>query len=154
MTAKMEDEENTKEQLIKEIKLLKKRIKELDDSESLRKQAEEELQKARDELEKRVEERTADLTKVKEELAIQAWGLEKANEGIKVLYKEREDLLNKFKDLSLKDALTELYNYRYLVERLTSELKRAQRYSLPLSIVMMDIDYFKSIKRKLRCELF
>jgi diguanylate cyclase (GGDEF)-like protein/PAS domain S-box-containing protein len=110
-----------------------------------RKKSEEELRKAHDELERRVEERTADLTKAKEDLAIQARGLEKANKGLKVLYKERGGLLNRFKDLSLKDTHTELYNYRYLMERLASELKRAQRYTSPISVIMLDIDYFKSI---------
>jgi len=56
-----------------------------------------------------------------------------------------KDLLNRLKELSVKDPLTGLYNYRYLEERLSSEFKRAQRYVLPLSAIMMDIDYFKSI---------
>lgn len=48
-------------------------------------------------------------------------------------------------DLSLRDTHTELYNYRYLMERLESEVNRARRYVLPLSVIMLDIDYFKSI---------
>ncbi|MEW6087846.1 MAG: diguanylate cyclase [bacterium] len=56
-----------------------------------------------------------------------------------------KELLIKLKELSLKDSLTGLYNYGYLTERLSSELKRARRYILPFSIIMMDIDYFKSI---------
>ena len=55
------------------------------------------------------------------------------------------NLLDRLKELSLKDAHTGLYNYRYLMERLTSEVKRARRYVLPLSVIMLDIDYFKSI---------
>ncbi|MGD0335997.1 MAG: diguanylate cyclase [Candidatus Omnitrophota bacterium] len=86
-----------------------------------------------------------ELKKAKEKLETQAWGLQKANEGIKLLYKERDDLLNTLKDLSLKDANTELYNYRYLMERMKSELERAKRYVFPLSLIMLDIDYFKSI---------
>lgn len=58
---------------------------------------------------------------------------------------DNQELVSKLKDLSLKDAHTELYNYRYLIERLTSEIKRAKRYTFPLSIAMIDIDYFKSI---------
>lgn len=56
-----------------------------------------------------------------------------------------KDLLNRLKELSVKDPLTGLYNYRYLEERLSSEFKRAHRYVLPLSVIMIDIDYFKSI---------
>ncbi|MFH1287416.1 MAG: diguanylate cyclase [bacterium] len=58
---------------------------------------------------------------------------------------KNKELLNKLKELSLKDSLTGLYNYRYMNERLSSELKRARRHGLPFSIIMMDIDYFKSI---------
>jgi len=56
-----------------------------------------------------------------------------------------KDLLSRLKELSVKDPLTGLYNYRYLEERLSSEFKRAQRYVLPISVIMIDIDYFKSI---------
>jgi diguanylate cyclase (GGDEF)-like protein len=58
---------------------------------------------------------------------------------------DNKNLINRLKELSLKDPHTELYNYRYLIERLISELKRARRYVFPLSILMLDIDYFKSI---------
>jgi diguanylate cyclase (GGDEF)-like protein len=58
---------------------------------------------------------------------------------------ENERLIGRLKELSLKDSLTGLYNYRYLIERMSSEFKRARRYILPLSIIMLDIDYFKSL---------
>ena len=54
-------------------------------------------------------------------------------------------LLKRLKEISLKDPLTGLYNYRYLKDRLSAELKRAKRYILPLSVIMLDIDYFKSV---------
>jgi len=58
---------------------------------------------------------------------------------------DNKNLINRLKEFSLKDPHTDLYNYRYLIERLTSELKRARRYFFPLSVLMLDIDYFKSI---------
>ena len=58
---------------------------------------------------------------------------------------ENKNLVSRLKQLSLKDSLTGLYNYRYLIERISSEFKRAKRYILPLSLLMLDIDYFKSI---------
>ncbi len=58
---------------------------------------------------------------------------------------ENKMLLDKLKDVSLKDSLTGLYNYQYFLERVSSELKRAKRYILPLSIMMIDIDHFKAI---------
>lgn len=58
---------------------------------------------------------------------------------------DHKSLLNRLKELSLTDAHTELYNYRYLIERLSVELKRAIRHIFHFSIIMIDIDYFKSI---------
>jgi len=51
----------------------------------------------------------------------------------------------KLKSLILQDPLTGLYNHRYLEKVLRSELSRARRYASPLSIIMIDIDYFKAI---------
>lgn len=44
---------------------------------------------------------------------------------------------------SLRDALTGLYNRRYLEENLHRELQRCERRGLPLSVLMLDIDHFK-----------
>jgi two-component system cell cycle response regulator len=43
------------------------------------------------------------------------------------------------------DALTGLYNRRYFLENLTQEIQRAQRYGVPLCLLLLDIDYFKRI---------
>ena len=45
----------------------------------------------------------------------------------------------------LTDALTELYNRRYLTRRLEEEVARAQRYAHPLSCLFADVDHFKRI---------
>jgi two-component system, cell cycle response regulator len=47
--------------------------------------------------------------------------------------------------LSITDALTGTYNRRYLMEQLPRELERCRRYGYPLSVLMCDIDYFKTI---------
>jgi diguanylate cyclase (GGDEF)-like protein len=44
---------------------------------------------------------------------------------------------------AITDGLTGLYNHRYFYERLNQEMARAQRYGLPLSLLMIDIDDFK-----------
>jgi diguanylate cyclase (GGDEF)-like protein len=44
---------------------------------------------------------------------------------------------------AITDGLTGLRNHRYFYERLAQECKRAQRYRLPLSLLMVDIDDFK-----------
>ena len=47
--------------------------------------------------------------------------------------------------MSTVDALTELYNRRYLMGRLTQEIKRARRYNTAVSTVLFDVDHFKSV---------
>jgi diguanylate cyclase (GGDEF)-like protein len=81
------------------------------------KQAEERLQKASDDLEKEVMNRTSEL--------------KKANENLE--------------QLSITDDLSGLYNYRYLIRSLDSELRRAIRYHCTLALLLMDIDYFKNL---------
>ncbi len=44
---------------------------------------------------------------------------------------------------AIRDALTGLYNRRYLDETLSRELRRAMREQQPLGLVLLDIDYFK-----------
>lgn len=46
-------------------------------------------------------------------------------------------------ELSIRDYLTEVFNCRYFYERLEEEIKRAERYKNTLSLIMLDIDYFK-----------
>jgi diguanylate cyclase (GGDEF)-like protein len=80
-------------------------------------QAKEGLKRARDDLEVEVKKRTAELVKAR----------------------------NRLQELSTTDELTGLYNYRYLIFSLESELERTLRYKRSLSLLMMDIDYFKSL---------
>ena len=47
--------------------------------------------------------------------------------------------------LSITDPLTGCYNRGYLNEHFYYEIKRAQRYSRPLSVVLADIDHFKQV---------
>ncbi|PMQ01989.1 MAG: hypothetical protein CBR30_03075 [Dictyoglomus sp. NZ13-RE01] len=49
------------------------------------------------------------------------------------------------KKLSITDHLTGLLNRRRLEEILSIEMKRAERFSHPLSIIFLDIDHFKLI---------
>jgi len=45
----------------------------------------------------------------------------------------------------MKDIQTGLYNHYYLAEIIETEFYRARRYGHPLSLIMLDIDYFKSV---------
>ncbi len=58
---------------------------------------------------------------------------------------ELEKLNVKLEEMVVTDGLTNLYNHKYIYERLEKEIKGAKRYSKPLSIMMFDIDFFKKI---------
>ena len=53
--------------------------------------------------------------------------------------------INKYKELSLTDHLTGLYNKRYFLMRLREETSRALRHRKTLSLIFCDIDHFKAI---------
>jgi diguanylate cyclase (GGDEF)-like protein len=46
--------------------------------------------------------------------------------------------------MAFNDPMTGLANFRYFQRRLADELARAQRHARPLSVLMLDIDHFKS----------
>lgn len=48
-------------------------------------------------------------------------------------------------NMTIVDGLTGINNKRYLMEALEREIPRARRHQRPLSVVMFDIDHFKSI---------
>jgi diguanylate cyclase (GGDEF)-like protein/PAS domain S-box-containing protein len=51
----------------------------------------------------------------------------------------------RLKQIALMDPLTGLYNRRYLDKVIEAEFHRAKRYVHPLAVIMVDLDYFKSI---------
>jgi diguanylate cyclase (GGDEF)-like protein/PAS domain S-box-containing protein len=57
--------------------------------------------------------------------------------------KEIEVMREEALRLSYTDDLTGIYNHRFFIEQLTLEVERQKRYSVPLSLLMIDIDYFK-----------
>lgn len=54
-------------------------------------------------------------------------------------------LLDEQKRLATIDSLTSLKNRRSFVEQARIEISRCQRYSLPLSLILLDVDHFKTI---------
>ncbi len=46
---------------------------------------------------------------------------------------------------SLRDPLTGAFNRKHFDEHVTSELSFARRHKMPLSLLMMDLDYFKNV---------
>jgi diguanylate cyclase (GGDEF)-like protein len=62
---------------------------------------------------------------------------------VKELHKALQEKNRELQELANKDGLTNLYNHRYLQERLIKEIERAKRYNIDLSFVLIDIDHFK-----------
>lgn len=56
---------------------------------------------------------------------------------------ERSFRYSQAKALSIKDGLTGCFNRRKLDEDIEAEITRAKRYERPLSLLMIDIDWFK-----------
>ncbi len=61
------------------------------------------------------------------------------------LLNERDRMIESLRKLSIKDSLTELYNSRHFYAQLEKEITRSDRYLHPLSLIFIDIDYFKTI---------
>lgn len=56
--------------------------------------------------------------------------------------KESEE---RYRVLSVTDALTGLYNSRHFYDRLHAEIERAERYGRPLALAIIDADNFKRV---------
>jgi diguanylate cyclase (GGDEF)-like protein len=82
-------------------------------------------------LEKRIDERTAELNQSNHKLMEQ---LEYIN-----------SLQDKLRQEAVRDPLTGLFNRRHLNEMLPIEFARAKRSNAPLTIFLLDIDHFKNV---------
>jgi diguanylate cyclase (GGDEF)-like protein len=62
---------------------------------------------------------------------------------------ENQKLYRKLEFEAVTDGLTGVYNYRFLVDALATEIKRARRFSQVFSFVMLDVDNLKSYNDRL-----
>jgi diguanylate cyclase (GGDEF)-like protein len=74
------------------------------------------------------------------EQAVQA-----ANEHLQAKLQEIQNLQDKLREESIRDVLTGLYNRRYLDDMLQREISRSSRENKPLTILLLDMDTFKTI---------
>jgi diguanylate cyclase (GGDEF)-like protein len=51
----------------------------------------------------------------------------------------------KLQERAIRDSLTGLYNHNYLQEQLGREVSLARRYNNPLSVFLLDLDFFKDV---------
>jgi len=80
---------------------------------------------------------------LEEQIRYRTADLEKEIRERKRIEKKLRESEHKFRELSIKDGLTGLYNARYFFSQIESELERCSRYGHSLSIILMDIDDFK-----------
>lgn len=57
---------------------------------------------------------------------------------------EQKRLEAELKEMTIRDGLTGLYNLRHFYDRIEGEIERAKRQEHPLSLLLLDIDSFKS----------
>ncbi len=69
----------------------------------------------------------------------------RAGKRIVDLQKELVATNKRLELLSITDGLTRLYNHRYLQDELARAFDESKRYQRPLSLAMIDIDFFKKI---------
>jgi two-component system cell cycle response regulator len=62
-----------------------------------------------------------------------------------LLDSEEEALARQLYESSTKDALTRTFNRKYLIERLASEIAYALRHETKLSVILFDLDHFKTV---------
>lgn len=69
----------------------------------------------------------------------------KANVRTFILLSELKQKNKTLEEMLTIDGLTQLYNHNYIYSRLETEIKKADRYNHSLSVIMIDIDFFKSV---------
>jgi diguanylate cyclase (GGDEF)-like protein len=69
----------------------------------------------------------------------------KARFRFSVIDRHQERILRQLYESAVRDPLTGVFNRGYLIDRLGSELAYAKRHGGEVSMLIMDIDYFKKI---------
>ena len=57
---------------------------------------------------------------------------------------ENIELFNKIENIAITDTLTELWNRSYLFTHFSQDLEKARKKLRPISVIMFDLDHFKS----------
>ncbi len=70
--------------------------------------------------------------------------LKQEKNKVEILARDLKDANDKLRGLAFEDGLTQLFNHRYFQDHLEREISRIDRYSHLLSLIMIDIDHFKT----------
>jgi len=71
--------------------------------------------------------------------------LEAARMTSVLYFEELEKLSSKLEDMAITDKLTGILNRRRFVDIIESEISKSERYHIPLTLLMIDIDHFKEV---------
>lgn len=62
-----------------------------------------------------------------------------------ILREELERANRELEKAAITDGLTQVFNHRYIVDRVEEEMERAKRYGHNMSVLLLDIDNFKNV---------
>jgi len=80
------------------------------------------------------------------ERVIQLWRQHEEDKAcLREALREKNALARRLRAAAFTDVLTELPNRRYAIRRLGEEWARSERSGTPLSVIMIDIDFFKEV---------
>jgi len=71
--------------------------------------------------------------------------IKKVERKLELTNKHLVGMVRQLKEQALRDTLTGLYNHHYLGEIIDQQLDRAKKYRTSFSLIMLDVDYFKSV---------
>jgi len=89
--------------------------------------------------------RTQSLRRLRGELIQSQQDLQAANEAMRVRLAEIEGLQHHLESQANRDPLTGLFNRRYLEATTERELARGRREQIPVALLLLDLDHFKSV---------
>jgi diguanylate cyclase (GGDEF)-like protein len=67
------------------------------------------------------------------------------NKRLKKQLGEIRELQEQLQNQAMRDSITGVFNRRYLEVTLSREISHAKRKAYPLSIIMLDVDFFKNV---------
>jgi diguanylate cyclase (GGDEF)-like protein len=136
----------------------RRRLADIQSSEGELPEAIETLKAAFDELDRVAQERTEEqvhqalgrleLQRIEHEKEVYRLKNEELGNALAEVESLRGELETRNAELSelvVRDALTGVYNRRWFMSRIATEIDRAARYERPLTIALVDIDLFKSV---------
>lgn len=71
--------------------------------------------------------------------------LKQAKQNAEKLAIDLKDANDKLRELAIRDELTGLHNHRYFQDQIENEMTRSVRYKRPVSLLLLDLDFFKKV---------